>query len=660
MVTSHIQTTKKDYGPMPEAGHLPHPKYRADIDGLRAIAVLSVVGYHAFPYWVKGGFIGVDIFFVISGFLISTIIFGGLETNRFSFQEFYSRRIKRIFPALLVVLICCIAFGWFALLADEYKQLGKHIAAGAGFVSNMVLWNESGYFDNSAETKPLLHLWSLGIEEQFYIIWPMLLWLAWRKKFNFLLITSAIAAITFTLNIINIGSDPISTFYLPQTRFWELLIGSCLAYVVLYKQGILQRFKSTNGNLQSFLGSLLLIVGILFINNEREFPGWWALLPTLGAASIILAGSQAFLNRVILSNRVLVWFGLISFPLYLWHWPLLAFARIVESGNPSKEIRLVCVAMAIALAWITFKFIEKPIRFSKHNFFVTTSLFILMTISGVTGYFIYAFGGLEFRDPNRNAASISYANGDIAKQIVGHYWQYTSNSICRGKYDFPNARFCIQSKPTPPTVILLGTSFANHLYAGFIKNDRLNHHSVLSIGTCSPEDVSESDCMAQDKIIRNSPSIQYAILSNTWPDISEPGVKWNRFIEGLDKRIEFLESRGIKVIIFGPKPEINYDIRGCFSRPFKISANESCIVTMKDVALQQKNIVSILRKVLERHPRVAYFDQNSIFCNTNQCSVIKNGMPLLRDNSHYSEYGSNQIIMSFSDWAEKNLPDIFH
>jgi peptidoglycan/LPS O-acetylase OafA/YrhL len=150
--------------------HLTHPKYRADIDGLRAIAVLAVVAFHAFPNGLKGGFIGVDIFFVISGFLISTIIIGSLERGSFSFSEFYARRLKRIFPALLLVLAACFVFGWFALLADEYKQLGKHIAGGAGFVANFMFWQESGYFDNAADTKPLLHLWSLGIEEQFYIV----------------------------------------------------------------------------------------------------------------------------------------------------------------------------------------------------------------------------------------------------------------------------------------------------------------------------------------------------------------------------------------------------------------------------------------------------------------------------------------------------------
>lgn len=184
--------------------HLTHPKYRPDIDGLRAIAILSVIGFHAFPFLVQGGFIGVDIFFVISGFLISTIIFGSLERGNFSFVEFYIRRINRIFPALLLVLITCFAFGWFVLLSDEYKQLGKHIAGGAGFISNFIFWNESGYFDNVAEAKPLLHLWSLGVEEQFYIIWPLLLWLAWKRHLNLLSIAIIVAVISFALNIYEI------------------------------------------------------------------------------------------------------------------------------------------------------------------------------------------------------------------------------------------------------------------------------------------------------------------------------------------------------------------------------------------------------------------------------------------------------------------------
>ena len=202
------------------------PKYRPDIDGLRALAVLSVVGFHAFPKSIKGGFIGVDVFFVISGYLISAIIFENLKNKSFSFSEFYARRVRRIFPALALVLIACHVFGWFVLLSDEYKQLGRHIAAGSGFVSNMVLWSEAGYFDNSADTKPLLHLWSLGIEEQFYLAWPMLLWLAWKSRINLLGVTVVILLASFYLNVAEVKKDVIGAFYSPITRFWELLVGS--------------------------------------------------------------------------------------------------------------------------------------------------------------------------------------------------------------------------------------------------------------------------------------------------------------------------------------------------------------------------------------------------------------------------------------------------
>ncbi len=217
---------------MHDTTRLTHPRYRADIDGLRAIAVLAVIGFHAFPDRFPGGFIGVDIFFVISGFLISTIIFESLERGRFSFSEFYGRRIRRIFPALVLVLAATYAFGWFHLLAMEYKQLGRHIAGGAGFLSNFVLWDEAGYFDTAAETKPLLHLWSLGIEEQFYVCWPLLLWLAWKMKWGFLRITLALGVISFALNIDAAYSNVVAAFYAPQTRFWELMAGALLAHRV--------------------------------------------------------------------------------------------------------------------------------------------------------------------------------------------------------------------------------------------------------------------------------------------------------------------------------------------------------------------------------------------------------------------------------------------
>lgn len=210
---------------------MPKIDYRKDIDGLRAIAVMLVVGFHMFPGRVIGGFIGVDIFFVISGFLISGIIFKDIEANTFSFVEFYTRRIRRIFPALITVLLFCYLVGWFVLVADEYAQLGKYIAGGAGFVANFILWTESGYFDTESGLKPLLHLWSLGVEEQFYIFWPLLVLVGWKCGLRGALV-GGIFLVSFSASII-LGNDLIENYYSPATRFWELLAGAGIAKIVL-------------------------------------------------------------------------------------------------------------------------------------------------------------------------------------------------------------------------------------------------------------------------------------------------------------------------------------------------------------------------------------------------------------------------------------------
>jgi peptidoglycan/LPS O-acetylase OafA/YrhL len=318
------------------------PKYRRDIDGLRAIAVLSVVGFHAFPRWIRSGFIGVDIFFVISGFLISTIIFSGVERGDFSFVEFYGRRIRRIFPALIAVLVAAFGFAWFFLFADEYKQLGKQMAGGAGFVANLMFLYENSYFDVNIMLKPLVHLWSLGIEEQYYILWPVLIWASSKSRFNLLTLTMTLAVVSFFLGVREVDHDAVAAFYAPQTRFWELLTGSALAYAALHGPRLraaarlgLGRYPAvetwwdkTKPNplllreCMSILGFGILAWAILF-TDEHNFPGWAALPTVAGALLVIAAGGQAWINRVILSSTVMVWVGLISFPLYLWHWPLL-------------------------------------------------------------------------------------------------------------------------------------------------------------------------------------------------------------------------------------------------------------------------------------------------------------------------------------------------
>ena len=661
--------------------HLTHPKYRADIDGLRAIAVLSVVCFHAFPIWLKGGFIGVDIFFVISGFLISTIIFENLDKGTFSFTEFYARRIKRIFPALLLVLIACFAFGWFALLADEYKQLGKHIAAGAGFVSNFVLWNESGYFDTAAETKPLLHLWTLGIEEQFYIVWPLLLWAAWKRKFNLLSLTLVITILSFALNIKGLRSDAVATFYSPQTRFWELLIGSTLAYMTLYKPNSLATKKqklntylnaiiyasssrsnvNTLRNIQAILGATLIGIGLLLITKDRHFPGTWALLPTLGATLIISANSQAWLNRVILSNRVLVWFGLISFPLYLWHWPLLSFARIVESETPTRNIRIAAVVISIALAWLTYKFIEKPIRFGKFSNTRTIILAVLMVVIGSTAYYTYIHTKEKTSDLSKEAKN----NCDQ------HFPDWTTIN------DNP----CLIQPKTHNEIAIIGDSHAGHLFIGM--SELLAPSEGVAIFAASgaapyinvstlikPNKTREKNYQlinrAYDYIIAD-PTIKTVILAhnpicsfNDAVDITNPENKDSNDVlkEGMKRTFSTLIAANKKVIVLFDNPTLPFDPKLCVRRPFRITQKaDQCSFSRKihDTNPANNNYRSLVQSVLINFPQIKTLDLSELLCDKEKCYIYKDGHIIYGDSDHLNSYGSSYIATYLLNFIQQKL-----
>jgi peptidoglycan/LPS O-acetylase OafA/YrhL len=362
--------------------------YRADIDGLRAIAILSVVAYHAFPSIVHGGFVGVDVFFVISGYLISGIIAKGLAHGQFSLLEFYARRIRRIFPALIVVLLAIWALGWLKLLPDEYTGLAKHIAAGAVYASNLVLYKESGYFDTAAALKPLLHLWSLGVEEQFYIFWPLFLVVTWRWRPR-LPVLLMITAVSFLLNVARIDTHPTSTFYLPMTRLWELSLGGALAYAQLPSQ---RRLKPRRRALLAGIGFALLAASIFLLDNHRLFPGWWALAPTVGTLLLIAAGQNTWLSRRLLANRAMVLIGLVSYPFYLWHWPLLSLTRIVEGDRITTADTLGAIGLAFVLALCTYYWIELPIRSVRPAMRIARPLFASVAAIGIAGFATYAEG----------------------------------------------------------------------------------------------------------------------------------------------------------------------------------------------------------------------------------------------------------------------------
>ncbi len=426
-----------------------HTGYRREIDGLRAFAVLSVVAFHAFPAAVPGGFVGVDVFFVISGFLITSHIFEKLDQGTFSFADFFQRRIRRIFPALLVVMSLSLLFGWLVLLSDEFNQLGLHVASGAAFISNFVFAAEAGYFDAAAELKPMLHLWSLAVEEQFYILWPLALWVAWKLRVGLLILTLIVFAASFVVNVAYATSHPVESFFWPFGRFWELLSGSLLAWVTVHRAGPLA--GETVRKLAGGLGLVLLVVSVAVIDRTAAFPSWWAILPVLGSVLVIFGGARAWGVAPLFTNRIAVWFGLISYPLYLWHWPVLSFLHIAEDDVPHRDARIAGVLLAILLAWLTYRLIERPIRFGKFRE-PARSLWLaaVMVAVGLAGFVI---SRTDFSDTH--TARTVYLRGGLEHRIGPSSrwfegrddWLFLGNS-----YDRTVAKLRSDSPPPPDEV----------------------------------------------------------------------------------------------------------------------------------------------------------------------------------------------------------------
>jgi hypothetical protein len=664
-------------------------KYRPDIDGLRAVAVLSVVVFHAFPELMKGGFIGVDIFFVISGFLISTIIFQNLDRGTFSFSEFYARRIRRIFPALLLVLIATYGFGWFALLADEYKQLGKHIVAGAGFVSNLVLWSEAGYFDNSAETKPLLHLWSLGIEEQFYIIWPLLVWVLWKLRLNLFSITFVIALVSFVLNAIGIKQDSVATFYSPQTRFWELLSGSILSCLSIYRgksfatskiriDSWLSKFVhseavKTNAralsNITSFVGSSLLSYGFWRITKDVGFPGVWAIIPVLGSFLIILAGPKAWINRKILSNKILVWIGLISFPLYLWHWPLLSFARIVECEAPSRNVRLMSLALSIVLAWVTYKLIESPVRSDKSGKINVAVLVVLMAGVGWIGYHTYSRDGLSFRTKDReefvNYFENSHPNWSYFKRInLSVEWRsecaffngkkYLEDGVLEGgvtdsKPVAELASSCYKRDPRfDKSVLIWGDSHAQTLSSGLVKFMPSNWQILqIASSACLPNPnihspSTESQCTQSNYFAMKT-------IKDLIPDVVVVAQANGHSIQVMNEISGKLKELGVgKILFLGPTPQWRSDLPKILARQLWVTKPKRTRIGVKQEVLDANN--ALLREFPVGANR-QFVDVIGLFCDANGC-LTRTGDDL-RESITTWDYG--HLTPSASRYLAQNL-----
>lgn len=659
-------------------------EYRADIDGLRAIAVLSVVAFHAFPETFKGGFIGVDVFFVISGFLITSIIFENLEMGTFSFKEFYLRRIKRIFPALIVVLVSCFVFGWFALLPDEFKQLGKHIAGSTGFVQNLILWSESGYFDNAAETKPLLHIWSLGVEEQFYFIWPFLIWITWKSKLNIVRIILGTALISFVFNILWVEVDYVSAFYSPQTRFWELLSGGLLAWVKIYRVGTNQKselrvdifsrlinkiplqFKSPfMNNILSFGGVILLCSGFQVIDKVLKFPGYWAVIPVLATVLIIYSGPRSWFNRKILSHQLAVWIGLISFPLYLWHWPILSFLRIIQGHTSNLSIQILAVFFSFIFAWLTYIVIERPIRFGEFHRLKLVSLLLIMTSIGLLGYKDYIEDGFEFRFSKSKLVQNSYNKKnkryeEALKNCQQFFpqWQKVTDSPCLMQLKKHNS------------IAIIGDSHADQLFEGMSKFLAPKNKGVAVFSaSCAAPFIGVASGLKSSLNIRkgafkligsaydyilNDPDIKTVIMAH-YPgcsyqdavDVTNPeNTNYEDVLKaGMRRTFSKVLESGKEVIVLLDNPTSIFDPKQCRWRPLRLTKMMDCSFPRRflDENKAFKTYKFLLAEVSKEYPQIKTFDLSDLLCDKKKCHLIKNDHILYRDANHLNNYGSDFV-----------------
>lgn len=632
-------------------------EYRPDIDGLRAFSIIAVVVYHAFPSLLPGGFVGVDVFFVISGYLISSIILQGLRSNSFSIVGFYRRRIQRIIPALLLVLLFCLVAGWLVLLPHEYAMLGKATGAASLFVPNILFWTEAGYFDLDSKLKPLIHLWSLGVEEQFYLVFPLVLMLANRYAIKSHYLIAALLLASFGASLF-FGENPAAIFFLPQFRVWELLIGGFLAFLQLQSY---DKQSNTFRALMSLGGFAMMCAATLVINRQTHFPGWWALLPTLGAAMTIGAGAAGLVNRLVLSNRIAVFIGRISFPLYLWHWPLLSFASIMEEGEPILVIRVAAVLLSIVLAWLSYRLVEKPLRYHPSPAVPVILLASLFSL-GAMGILVARLDGI----PSRTVAVNVAANAFMWKEL-GLF----DRDDCSEKLGVPG-RCMMDGKPAK--VAILGDSHSTNVFLALVHHYRNSDTGVIRLGKggCPPlYNVKNRSSGKGDICLRVSngnlnwvlknPDITTVYLSSMGPMyldpkqqrykmsfLDNPALVNNRdvFASALNETVSRLLGAGKELILVIDWPGLGFDPKTCAdTRPVRLSGFKprDCRVPREEYEARSADYRLMLRSIAAAHPGLKIWDTAKAFCDEQYCHGKMQGQILYRDPGHLSLEGSKYL-----------------
>ena len=642
-------------------------KYRAEIDGLRALAVVPVIFFHAGFELFSGGFVGVDVFFVISGYLITTILIEDIENQRFSLVNFYERRARRILPALYLCMLVCIPFAWMWMLPHQMKDFSQSLVAVSLFASNILFWRErGGYFDAVAEEKPLLHTWSLAVEEQYYVLFPIFLILAWRfgKNRVFWMIV-VMASISLLLSEWGWRNKSVANFYLAPARAWELFAGSIAAFIV-------QNNGVRKNNFLAMLGLSAIVFSIFFYDETMPFPSVYTLVPVLGVVLLVLYADKETIAAKLLSTKAFVGMGLISYSAYLWHQPLFAFARVRMLDVPPTMLMFALCVTSILLAFLTWKFIETPFRnkntYSKKAIFaISISGISSALILGLLGYFQ---NGFEKRFDYSLIDLVGLETGAThIEEILG----------CQEK-DVANldSIFCeVNVGETIPKIAVFGDSHADvaamalhHIGESFV---------VASLAECAPlinvdvaighygKDVCRNMSLKQLDFVKSNPNIQEVLLVGRWSlytsgDYQAPmkraflTTSENVFItqdssrqvfaEELENTIKTYQNNGLNVSVLMQVPQQKYKALEAITRTYLINngENETLLQTplREHLKLQDfnRNIMELMKTT---ENKVRFINLDEYFCNESVCGMLRDKPILYRDNNHLSLKGAQHI-----------------
>lgn len=619
--------------------------YRKEIDGLRALAVLPVILFHAGFATFSGGFVGVDIFFVISGYLITTIIVGEIERGSFSLIKFYERRARRILPALFFMMLCTLPFAWYWMLPNQLAQFSETLIAVPLFYSNILFYLTSGYFEAASELKPLLHTWSLAVEEQFYVLFPLFLLFSWRLGKTQIVLLLLLIALTSML-VAQWGSltHPSFTFFLLPTRGFELLIGSLIS-LSINPQKIKESFSQSLCQFLSISGLLLIVYAIVSFNDKTPYPSLYTLAPTLGASLILVFSSSQDVVGKLLGSKIFVGIGLISYSTYLWHQPLLAFARLKGFSELTSTNLLIILGSTVLLGYLSWRFVERPFRDAKIislKKFTILSLVLTIMFVGM-GFYGYKNEGLLSRFPIEAQLYVQYndfKNWYIPVRKDQCHLQ-DINSI-------KHADICYENKR--PLIALWGDSHASALYPGLKKLQEQYNFGVsqLTAAGCPPlSDINKQSRLNCDLI--NTQNLQdlskanpdIVILHSAWQYANNELIK-NKLNDLLDKISISLPNT--KIIIFGPvvrwavSPQHSSFLFWLTNKNVPVPNRLSgTVLTEMEVLLEQ---ISISRNI-------KYISLSKIMCNEDGCiSRLGNNINdfMQIDSSHLSKAGSEFIM----------------